>query len=111
MVLPVAFVVLYLYSVNIDCDEVQKMMRATTMKMARAGLGWGVRELAERAGVTANTVTRIENGADAKKSTMDAIQAALEQGAPDENGGWRFAEFISPDGVRIVEGGVAPPDE
>jgi len=84
-------------------------MHATTMKMARVGLGWGVRELAERAGVTANTVTRIENGADAKKSTMDAIQTALERGAQDEEGRWRFAEFISPDGVRIVEGGVEPP--
>ena len=39
--------------------------------MARAAVGWGVRELAEKAGVTANTVTRIENGADAKQSTMD----------------------------------------
>jgi transcriptional regulator with XRE-family HTH domain len=46
--------------------------------MARAAVGWGVRELAAKAGVTANTVTRIENGADAKQSTMDALQRALE---------------------------------
>jgi transcriptional regulator with XRE-family HTH domain len=46
--------------------------------MARAAVGWGVRELAKRAGVTANTVTRIENGADAKQSTMDRLQHALE---------------------------------
>ena len=46
--------------------------------MARAAVGWGVRELAEKAGVTANTVTRIENGADAKQSTMDKLQQALE---------------------------------
>jgi transcriptional regulator with XRE-family HTH domain len=37
-----------------------------------------LRELAEKAGVTANTVTRIENGADAKQSTMDRLQQALE---------------------------------
>jgi transcriptional regulator with XRE-family HTH domain len=46
--------------------------------MARAAVGWGVRELAAKAGVTANTVTRIENGADAKQSTMEMLQRALE---------------------------------
>jgi transcriptional regulator with XRE-family HTH domain len=46
--------------------------------MARAAVGWGVRELAAKAGVTANTVTRIENGADAKRSTMEMLQHALE---------------------------------
>jgi transcriptional regulator with XRE-family HTH domain len=53
-------------------------MKAIQLRMARAAVGWGVRELAEKAGVTANTVTRIENGADAKQSTMDALQRALE---------------------------------
>jgi len=42
------------------------------------GCRWGVRELAEKAGVTANTVTLIENRADAKQSTMDALQRELE---------------------------------
>ncbi|MGO4842808.1 helix-turn-helix domain-containing protein, partial [Rhizobiaceae sp. 2RAB30] len=57
---------------------------------ARAALGWGVRELAEKAGVTANTVTRIENGSDAKQSTLAALQSALEAGGVmfiAENGG------------------------
>ena len=53
-------------------------MKAIQLRMARAAIGWGVRELAEKAGVTANTVTRIENGADAKQSTIDALQRALE---------------------------------
>ena len=39
-------------------------MKAIQLKMARAAIGWGVRELAEKAGVTANTVTRIESGAE-----------------------------------------------
>jgi len=30
------------------------------------------------AGVTANTVTRIEKGADAKQSTIDALRSAFE---------------------------------
>jgi len=65
-------------------------MRAVQIKMARAAIGWGVRELAKKAGVTANTVTRIENGADAKQSTMDRLQRALEAAGVefiDENGG------------------------
>ena len=49
-----------------------------------------LRELAEKTGVTANTVTRIENGADAKQSTMNRLQHALEIAGIefiDENGG------------------------
>ena len=48
--------------------------------MARAALGWGVRDLAERAGVTANTISRYENGADALGETLAKIQRALEAG-------------------------------
>jgi transcriptional regulator with XRE-family HTH domain len=65
-------------------------MKAVQVKMARAAIGWGVRELAKRAGLTANTVTRIENGADAKQSTMNKLQQALEAAGVefiDENGG------------------------
>ena len=65
-------------------------MRPVQLKMARAAVGWGVRELAKKAGVTANTVTRIENGADAKQSTMDRLQHALEAAGIEfiqENGG------------------------
>ena len=65
-------------------------MKPVQLKMARAAVGWGVRELARKAGVTANTVTRIENGADAKQSTMDRLQNALEAAGIEfiqENGG------------------------
>ncbi len=54
-------------------------MKAIQLKMARAAVGLGVRELAELAGVTANTITRIENGADAKQSTLDALRTVLER--------------------------------
>ncbi|MGK9261184.1 helix-turn-helix domain-containing protein [Sinorhizobium meliloti] len=54
-------------------------MKSIQLKMARAAVGLGVRELAEKAGVTANTITRIENGADAKQSTLDALRAVLER--------------------------------
>jgi transcriptional regulator with XRE-family HTH domain len=65
-------------------------MKPFQLKMARAAVGWGVRDLAKKAGVTANTVTRIENGADAKQSTIDRLQEALETAGVefiDENGG------------------------
>jgi transcriptional regulator with XRE-family HTH domain len=65
-------------------------MKPVQLKMARAAVGWGVRELAKKAGVTANTVTRIENGADAKHSTIDRLQHALEAAGIEfiqENGG------------------------
>lgn len=74
------------------------------MRMARAALGWGVRDLAEKAGVTANTVTRIENGADAKRSTLDAIQASFETAGIEfipENGGGQGIRFrLRKDGTR-----------
>ena len=65
-------------------------MKPVQLKMARAAVGWGVRDLAKKAGVTANTVTRIENGADAKQSTINRLRHALEVAGIefiDENGG------------------------
>ncbi len=75
-------------------------MKPVQMRMARAALGWGVRDLAERAGVTANTVTRIENGADAKQSTIEALRSLGMEGAG--------VEFVAEErgyvGVRVREG-------
>jgi transcriptional regulator with XRE-family HTH domain len=76
------------YNVNTNVDNVA--MKPIQLRMARAAVGWGVRELAEKAGVTANTVTRIENGSDARQSTMDSLRDALEAAGVDfieENGG------------------------
>jgi hypothetical protein len=66
---------------------------AIQLPMARAAVGWGVRELG---GVTANTVTHIENGADAKQSTMDRLQDALKAAG---------VEFTNGDrpGVRLTK--------
>jgi transcriptional regulator with XRE-family HTH domain len=75
-------------------------MKAIQLRMARAAIGWGVRELAEKAGVTANTVTRIENGADAKQSTINALQRALEAA------GIEFTDGDQP-GVRLTKAAAA----
>ena len=56
------------------------MITRAQVRMARAGLGWGVRDLGKRAGVSANTVSRYENGFEAMSDTLQLIQDALEAG-------------------------------
>jgi transcriptional regulator with XRE-family HTH domain len=68
--------------------------------MARAALGLGVRELAERAKVSPDTVARLERGDELRERTVDAIRAALESAGVEfiaENGGGP--------GVRLRERG------
>jgi transcriptional regulator with XRE-family HTH domain len=75
------------------------MIKPVQIRMARAALSWGVRDLAEKAGVTANTITRIENGSDAKQSTINLVRTALESAGVEfiaENGGGA--------GVRLRKG-------
>jgi transcriptional regulator with XRE-family HTH domain len=56
------------------------MITPTQLKMARAALDWSVRKLAEVAEVDPNTVSRFENGTDARGSTLRKLQRALEIG-------------------------------
>lgn len=57
--------------------------------MARAALGFGVRDLAERAGVSPNTIARLERGEQLQPRTLAAIRSALEA---------EGVEFIDPNG-------------
>ena len=64
--------------------------------MARTALSLGVRELGERAGVSANTISRFENGADIRLSTLTKIQNVLEAAGIEfipENGGGAGVRF------------------
>lgn len=56
------------------------MITREQLKMARAGLNWSVRELARRAGVAANTISRYENGTDAYNETLTKLRRTLEAG-------------------------------
>ena len=47
-------------------------------RMARAALGWGVRELAAAAKVSIDTVARFERGDELKERTIEALQRVLE---------------------------------
>ena len=65
-------------------------MNAVQCKMARAATGLGVRDLAKAAGVSPDTVARLERGEELRESTVAAIKAALEVAGVDfipENGG------------------------
>jgi transcriptional regulator with XRE-family HTH domain len=65
-------------------------MLSVQCKMARVALGWGVRDLAEAAKVSPDTVARLERGDELRERTVDAIRAALEVAGVEfiaENGG------------------------
>jgi transcriptional regulator with XRE-family HTH domain len=70
------------------------MLTATQCRMARAALKWGVRDVAKATGLSANTIVRIENGANATASTLKLIQEAFEK-----------------EGVQFTKRGVEPPKE
>jgi len=55
------------------------MITRLQMRMARTALGWGVRDLAQAAGVSPNTVSRFENGAGARADTLGHLQEVLER--------------------------------
>ena len=65
-------------------------MLAVQCKMARIALGLGVRDLAELAKVSPDTVARLERGEELKERTVDALRTALEKAGVEfiaENGG------------------------
>jgi transcriptional regulator with XRE-family HTH domain len=64
-------------------------------RMARAGLGWGVRELADAAGVSTNTVTRFERGEDLRPRTVAVLRSTLEAAG---------AQFLEADTVAVGPG-------
>ena len=69
-------------------------------RMARAALGWGVRELAAAAKVSTDTVARFERGDELKERTIDALQRALEAA------GIEFTNGDQP-GLRLTKAAAA----
>jgi predicted transcriptional regulator len=60
--------------------EIEVAISSLQLKMARAALDWGVRDLATKAGISADSVTRAEQGApEVTAKTWGAIQRALEE--------------------------------
>jgi transcriptional regulator with XRE-family HTH domain len=57
-------------------------------RMARAALGWGVRDLAKKSGTSPDTVARFERGEELREGTLIALRQALEAaGVEFTNGG------------------------
>jgi transcriptional regulator with XRE-family HTH domain len=77
-------------STSLQGSENAPILTAQQCKMARAGLGLGVRDLAGAAKVSTNTITRLERGEGIYPRTLAAIRAALESAGVafiEENGG------------------------
>ena len=58
--------------------------------MARAAMGLGVRDLAKLAGVSPDTIARLERGDELREGTVAIVRAALEHAGVEfiaENGG------------------------
>lgn len=68
------------------------MVTSAQIRAARALLNWTVRDLAERAGVHRNTVTRAETDATGPGHATASIRAALEAAG---------VEFIGETGVKL----------
>lgn len=79
------------------------MITGTQLRMARAALKLGVREVAAAAKVSPATVTRVEADQPANASTLAAIRAALEAA-----GVIFVAENGEGPGVRLRKAPAAP---
>ncbi|MBK5570992.1 helix-turn-helix transcriptional regulator [Ensifer sp. SSB1] len=68
-------------------------------KMARAALGWGTRDLAKNAGVSPDTIARLERGERLREATIDVVRSAFEKAGIEfipENGGGAGVRFSKP---------------
>jgi transcriptional regulator with XRE-family HTH domain len=72
------------------------MISMTQCKMARAAVGWGVRDLAEAAKVSPDTVARFERGEELRERTVDAIRAARDAAGvefiPEKGWSWGMTQ-------------------
>ena len=91
-------------------------MTPAQCRMARAALKLGVRELAQTAQVSTNTITRFENEEPLRSRTINAIQGALEQYGViftdgDANGlpGVRLETWYSAIFREVSKKGLTPP--
>ena len=67
-------------------------MSPVQSRMARAGLNWTSDELAKRAGLGVNTVTRFEQGKESYLTTVRKLQRTFEAAG---------VEFLDENGLRL----------
>ena len=69
--------------------------------MARAALGWGVRDLARKASASPDTVARLERGEPLRPATVQRIKEAFEAaGVEFLSGGNSQGVMLRPSGKR-----------
>ncbi len=69
-------------------------MSARQSRAARALLGWSQAKLAQKAGISLNAVTRLEQGkVDPRMSTVQKVRTALMKAGIDFLGDARFEGF------------------
>ncbi|MBF0588679.1 MAG: helix-turn-helix domain-containing protein [Magnetococcales bacterium] len=70
---------------------VAKIITPLQCKLGRTALGWGVRDLANAAEMSTQTISRFERGEELKPRTIKTIQGVLEaagiQFIPENGGG------------------------
>lgn len=59
------------------------MLNPYQMRMARAALGWGMRDLAARTELTPGTIARIEGGKEAMAASLRKIEQAFMEAGID----------------------------
>ncbi|RTL94284.1 XRE family transcriptional regulator [Ancylobacter aquaticus] len=67
--------------------------------MARVALGWGTRDLAQKANVSPDTIARLERGERLRATTIEAIRNTFEAAGIQfipENGGGAGVRFQKP---------------
>jgi transcriptional regulator with XRE-family HTH domain len=70
-------------------------MNVTQCKMARAGLGWSLDDLADHSGMARRSVARFEAGENVRPETVAALQAAMiAAGVAFTNGGGRIGVTV-----------------
>ncbi len=55
------------------------MLTRDQVRMSRTALHWTIKDLAQQAGITPQTVTKFENGGNITVATLEKIQTALER--------------------------------
>lgn len=74
-------------------------MNVKQCRMARAGLGWTLDDLAEASGVGRRTVAKFEAGGNVAPESVAKLQAALiTGGAAFTNGGGRIGVSVAREG-------------
>jgi transcriptional regulator with XRE-family HTH domain len=76
-------------------NEWGSMITSQHLRMARAGLGWTLRDLADRADVNPNTISRYEAGRDVLSGTLRKVEDTLKAA------GVVFVDDEAGPGVRV----------